>query len=376
MLKFLKLFTKKFIFRNLPEHKLIVFDCVNDKYFRELFQNTDYYSLSSRLERIETIFINFELIKFIFQNFLKRKIKQNYLISLIKQMKPKLVITLTDNSKEFSIISKYFDNEVPFYAIQGANRGDIKLKTIEDLKIYNFDTFFCYSPYEKDFYTKKKIKIKNYIYTGPIRASLALKYFNKERIVIKNKHDIFLPTELSYESPYNKFTNYSDSCKKLAEFTLSFCDKNNLKLIFSAEAEKNTELFRKENKFYKNVLQRYDVKLTPKAHKYSAYQNMLESNLIVGLNTTLLREAIYLRRKVFACNLTLFDQADFPIRNIASPVIKNQSQFNNHLSKLLEMENKTYFEIIKNEIFKITQIDQDCSEIINSKVNNIILNKI
>ena len=102
----------------------------------------------------------------------------------------------------------------------------------------------------------------------------------------------------------------------------------------------------------------------------------VESNLIVGLNTTLLREAIYLRRKVFACNLTLFDQADFPIRNIASPVIKNQSQFNNHLSKLLEMENKTYFEIIKNEIFKITQIDQDCSEIINSKVNNIILNKI
>ena len=35
---------------------------------------------------------------------------------------------------------------------------DIKLKTIEDLKIYNFDTFFCYSPYEKDFYTEKKSK--------------------------------------------------------------------------------------------------------------------------------------------------------------------------------------------------------------------------
>ena len=376
MLKFLKIFTKKFAFKNLSEHKLIVFDCINNKYFRELFKNTDYYSLSTRLERIETIFINFELIKFIFQNFLKRKLKQNYLISVIKQMRPKLVITLTDNSEEFSIISNYFENEVPFYAIQGANRGDIKLRRTEDLKIYNFDTFFCYSPYEKELYTKKKIKIKNYIYTGPIRASLALKYFKKERIVIKSKNDIFLPTELSFNSPYNKFTNYSDSCKKLAEFTLSFCKKNNLKLIFCAESEKNTELFRKENEFYKNVLQRYDVKLSPKTHNYSAYQNMLESNLIVGLNTTLLREAIYLRRKVFACNLTLFDQADFPIRNISSPVIKNQTQFDNHLSKLLEMENKTYFEIIKNEIFKITQIDQDCSEIINSKVNNIIHNKI
>ena len=38
MLKFLKKITKKFIFRNKSEHKLIVFDCVNDKYFRELFQ--------------------------------------------------------------------------------------------------------------------------------------------------------------------------------------------------------------------------------------------------------------------------------------------------------------------------------------------------
>ena len=67
-------------------------------------------------------------------------------------MKPKLVITLTDNSKEFSIISKYFDNEVPFYAIQGANRGDIKLKTIEDLKIYNFDTFLLQSIRERLLY--------------------------------------------------------------------------------------------------------------------------------------------------------------------------------------------------------------------------------
>ena len=85
-------------------------------------------------------------------------------------MRPKLVITLTDNSEEFSIISNYFKNEVPFYAIQGANRGDIKLKRTEDLKIYNFDTFFCYSPYEKDFYTKKKLKLKTIFI--PVRLEL------------------------------------------------------------------------------------------------------------------------------------------------------------------------------------------------------------
>ena len=155
--KIIILLKKKFIFQNLKKCNLIVFDCINDNYFEDLFDNVNYYSLSTRIERINKIYINLDVIKFILVNFLKRKLKQNYLISLIHQLDPKLVITLIDNSEEFSILSKYFNEKIPFYAIQGSNRGDIKLKSDDEVKVYNFNTFFCFGPYEKNFYLKKKL---------------------------------------------------------------------------------------------------------------------------------------------------------------------------------------------------------------------------
>ena len=97
----------------------------------------------------------------------------------------------------------------------------------------------------------------------------------------------------------NKFTNYSDSCIKLADYTANICSKHKLNLIFSAESFLNTKTFKKENEFYKDVLKTYNIKLTPKTSKYSTYINVLESKLVIGLNTTLLREAFYLKKKVF-----------------------------------------------------------------------------
>ncbi len=371
--KIIILLKKKFIFQNLKKRNLVVFDCVNDNYFEDLFDNVDYYSLSTRIERINKIYINLDVIKFILVNFLKRKLKQNYLISLINQLDPKLVITLIDNSEEFSILSKYFNEKIPFYAIQGSNRGDIKLKSDDEVKVYNFNTFFCFGPYEKNFYLKKKINIKNFIFTGPLRPSLALKHIKRERIIIKdNKFDIFLPTELSINSPYNKFTNYSDSCIKLADYTANICSKHKLNLIFSAESFLNTETFKKENEFYKDVLKTYNIKLTPKTSKYSTYINVLESKLVIGLNTTLLREAFYLKKKVFACNITNYVSANFPIKNISSPEIKDFNQFENHVLKLLEMKTENYFELIKNDLDKVVKFDVDCSSIINQEVKKII----
>lgn len=369
----LSLTKKKFIFKNLEKNDLVVFDCISDRYIKELFNKINYFSLSTRVDRIEKIYINLSIIKFIIKNFFRRKLKQNYLISIINQLDPKLIITLIDNSEEFSIISKHFKGKIPFFAIQQSNRGDIKLMSDEKAKVYDFDTLFCFGKYERDFYLKKKINIKNFIFSGPLRPSLALKYIKKERIKVKeNKFDIFLPTELSYSSPYNEFTNYSESCIKLADYTANVCKKHKLNLIFSAEAYPNTETLKRENDFYKEVLNNYEIKLTPKRSKYSSYVNVLESNLTIGLNTTLLREAFYLKRKVLACNLTNHIHADFPIKNIVSPEIGNFNDFEKHVLKLLEMKNETYFEILKDDINKVIQSDKDCCEIVNKEVKKII----
>ena len=374
--KLLILFKKKIIFSDLKKNNLVVFDCTSKNYIEDLFPSTPYYLLSNRIERVEKIFLNLSIIKFIFTNFFKRKLKQNYIIALIKQLKPKIVITLIDNSVEFSFIANYFKNKIPFYAIQGANRGDVKLSSDEEVNFISFDTLFCIGHADKNLYLKKKIKVKNFIVSGPLRPSLALKYIDKERIKIdSNKFDIFLPTELSINSPYNKFTNYSDSCLKLADYVLDICSKHKLKLVFSAESYLNSETFIKEQEFYKIILQKYNLDLYAKTSKYSTYIRILESNLTIGLNTTVLREALYLRKKIFACNLTNFVHADFPIKNISSPEIKNFNQFENHVLKLLELKTENYFEIIKTDLNKEFNINKDCSDIINQEIKKVINNQ-
>ena len=64
------------------------------------------------------------------------------MLSLIKQINAKVVVTMIDNSYDFSIAAKYFENKIPFLAIQGANRGDIKVQKNEEIKKYFLDTFF------------------------------------------------------------------------------------------------------------------------------------------------------------------------------------------------------------------------------------------
>jgi surface carbohydrate biosynthesis protein len=366
------LMKKNFVFKNLESNNLVIFDCINENYMKDLFDNTKYFSLSTRLDRIEKIYLNMDTLKFVVKNFFKRKLKINYLISIINQIDPKMIITLIDNSIEFSIISKHFKDKIPFYAIQGANRGDVKFMNEDEVKIFEFDTFFCFGNYEKKLYLKKNIKINKFIFSGPLRPSLALRHIKKEKIKLnENKYDIFLPTELSTGSPYNPHTNYSESCVRLADYTVNVCKRNRLNLIFSAEAYSNSKTLKDEHQFYKKIIDKYGVKLTPKTSKYSSYINVLQSNLIIGLNTTLLREAFYLNRKVLACNLTNHIHADFPVKSIASPDIKNFNDFEKQVLKLLDIKKETYFEILKDDINNVVQSDNDCYTIINDEVRRI-----
>ena len=371
--KFLLLFKKKFLFTKVEKKKIIIFDCQCNHLLDNLFIGYDYFLLSTRFNEIKLIYLNFELFKFIFCNFFKRSLKQNYLLSLIKQINAKVVVTMIDNSYDFSIAAKYFENKIPFLAIQGANRGDIKHENSEEVKKYFLDTFFCFGEYEKKLYEKKSIKVKNFIFTGPLKAGLAQNYIKAEKInIIENEYDICLPTELSTNHPFNDYCNYTESCKILSEYVHKLSNKHGLKLIFSGEGFENTKKRKDEINFYKDRLKSYKYEIVPKLHKYDCYTNILKSNMTIGLNTTLLREAFYLKKKVFACNLTQHENADFPIRNIASPRIKNFNEFEIHTLKLLEMRTEQYFEILKDQVDKVVKFGVKPDKIILDNISKII----
>ena len=373
--KLLSFFKKKFVFKKPNHKKIIVFDCESNNDLRHLFIENDYFLLSTRFNKIKLIYLNFELFKFFLFNFFKRSLKQNYLLSLIKQINAKVVVTMIDNSYDFSIAAKYFENKIPFFAIQGANRGDIKIQNNEEIKKYFLDTFFCFGEYEKKLYEKKLVRVKNFIFTGPLRAGLAQNYIKKEKInIIENEYDICLPTELSTDHPFSPYCNYAESCKILAEYVHKLCHKHGLKLIFSGEGFKNSKRREDEINFYKNQLKSLKYEIVPKLNKFDCYTNILKSNMTIGLNTTLLREAFYLKKKVFACNLTEYVNADFPIKNIASPIIKNFNDFEIHTLKLLEMKTSEYFEVLKDEVDKVVKFGVKSDEIILDNISKIINN--
>jgi surface carbohydrate biosynthesis protein len=119
---------------NLPKQKnLVIFDNTSFEDLENILKARDYFILKVRVNEIEEIFLNLQIIIEIFKNFLRYKTEKqkttnifwsSYLVSLITLLKPKLVITHIDNSKKFSEISKILSKKLKFFTIQNAARYD------------------------------------------------------------------------------------------------------------------------------------------------------------------------------------------------------------------------------------------------------------
>ena len=76
-----------------------------------LLSKKDFFLLKTRLEDIDEIYLNIEIIFFCLRNILKRSLRLNYLIIITKLVNPKNILTMIDNSTDFFIISNYFKKD-------------------------------------------------------------------------------------------------------------------------------------------------------------------------------------------------------------------------------------------------------------------------
>ena len=95
----------KFIFQ-VPKKKIVIFDCEGLE-IKDALSDFNYFIVYTRANKIKKIYFSKKILLFLFFNFFKKSLKQNYLIALIKEINPKIVITMIDNSEDFYIISKY-----------------------------------------------------------------------------------------------------------------------------------------------------------------------------------------------------------------------------------------------------------------------------
>ena len=353
------------ILSNPKKFRYLIFDDMSLGTVDKILPKKKFFILTTRIENFKEIYISKEIIVYIFKNFFKSSLKINYICSLIKIIKPQKIVTIIDNSNDFYYVYKIFKNSgISFYAIQNAYRNNIYLKQIFSLTNY-FGNYFCFGNYElnciKDNQAVKKIS--NVKPIGSLRIEIAKEYLLKnKKKKLKKIYDICLISEASYQISSSGAPDiyYHDDAHraqiKLLQYLLFFCEKNNKKLLFlgrdssvqNREDNKNEEILYYK---YKNKNKNFDIKFFDKT-KFENIKHLLQSEVVVGIGSTLVRESFGLKKKVLACDWlrksNYIGTNYFPSEGIVKLKSQKYSDFEKRMKEILKLEYNDYLSKVIN----------------------------
>ena len=353
------------ILSNPKKFRYLIFDDMSLGTVDKILPKKKFFILTTRIENFKEIYISKEIIVYIFKNFFKSSLKINYICSLIKIIKPQKIVTIIDNSNDFYYVYKIFKNSgISFYAIQNAYRNNIYLKQIFSHTNY-FGNYFCFGNYElnciKDNQAVKKIS--NVKPIGSLRIEIAKEYLLKnKKKKLKKIYDICLISEASYQISSSGAPDiyYHDDAHraqiKLLQYLLFFCEKNNKKLLFlgrdssvqNREDNKNEEISYYK---YKNKNKNFDIKFFDKT-KYENIKHLLQSEVVVGIGSTLVRESFGLKKKVLACDWlrksNYIGTNYFPSEGIVKLKSQKYSDFEKRMKEILKLQYNDYLSKVIN----------------------------
>ena len=373
----------QFNFGEPSKYDIIVFDDESFNILSNIFSKKNYFILQTRIARINKVYLSKKIVLLIIKNFFKASLKVNYLCSLIEIINPKIVVTFIDNSTEFSMSVKILKNKnIKFIAIQNAHRTHINYKKVR----VNIPNYYVFADYEREILLKSDSSYKNIIPVGSLTAAVAKKYLREKHDDLnEDLFDICFISEPHFKlnqdfGHIHQETNYKlqESVKALANNVLKFCKKHKKKMIFSGKADISSEYRKAEILSYKNMVDDHDFEISfHKKKEFINYKNIMQSKLIIGMNSTILRESFEFNKKVLWCNLVGHIDTKSPAEGICELKSKNFEDFEKRVLDILELNFEQYLSKIKNPDrfynFKIDTLDFLRSEIdtsINEKLRN------
>ncbi len=335
----------KFVFSNPPPKKNILFDDEQLNVSEKIFIKKNYFILKSRIENINEIFITIKIISYILKNFFKNSIKVNYISALIIIIEPKNIITITDNSIDFFLQAKILKNKkINFIAIQNAHRYD---NDPEIRKFRFLNNYFTFSNFEKKIFRNSSLN-KNIIPMGSIRSIMAKNYL-KNKVKDKKIYDICLISEPDLEIGGGDLNskNIDKKVALVAEHCLKFAKKFKKKIIFSGKHDVRSNFRFIEQRFYRYNLKnnKFRISFNNKL-KFGTYKNIIQSDVIIGCTSSLLRESFAFRKKILWCNF--IKEAKFPFNGPMCLNNYDYESFEKSLTSILKMNYKTFSKKIRN----------------------------
>ena len=381
----------------IENSKILIFDGTSVQDLEFLLEKYEYTVLENRFWRIKEINLSLktsvELIKNLISLTLNRKrisLSNLYLYTIIKLVKPKVIITSVDNSLQFHQLAKLLHEKIVFFAIQNANRLDYlnneyniknSLSNIDYNSHIFIPNFICFGDIEEKLAKKLNLNIKNFFKYGSIRTANFFCYVDKEKIDLKkNLYDVCLISELvdNFNEKFKK-KRIEEGLGNLARYTIKFAIEKNLKFTFASKYTKFKEnnMHNREIEFYKKYLNQkefdYLIKnLNEKKHRYSSYLAIFQSKVVVGCQSTLLRDKIGLREKILSSNLTDYENYNFPIDGICTINNCSYDEFLLRLSKIMTIDTKAYFKNLNQNEVMMYDEDNSMLDKVRLKINENI----
>ena len=350
------LINAKYIFQDPKKNKLLIFDDTSLDDLEHVLKGMSYFVLETRIERIRKIYLNFKVILLVIKNF-RGNLLSAYLMSLIEIVNPKIIFTFIDNSYKFSYFARNKHKNYHFVALQNGARYEqntlkyLKEKKIYTMKYYKFfiPTYLCFGQNEINDYKKNKIQVNKFIKVGSLRVSNFEHQAKKKKLVIKKPiYDICLISDVfAWDDIANiKNIRVIEGIVKLWKFLIKYSIENKKKFILATRQRKKT--FKIEKDFFKKYLTKKEFnfickRLYYRKEKFKTYKLLCQSKVLVGTLSTTLRENLYLKNKVLACNFSNTRLHDFPLKGICTLKDCNYNTFEKRMSKVLSISKKKLF---------------------------------
>lgn len=216
--------------------------------------------------------------------------------SIIKFLKPKIVITYIDNSTVVGVIKNMFPS-IPVVAVQNGTRWDLSRPNQPPLV---FDHYFSFGSVERDILSREGHFAAHIYPIGSVRAGL---FEEKYPASQKKEFDLCyisqysaLPLDVIDKWTHEMFTSYYEMGNHLFSIIAEFAEKNNLSLCVAMRSSLNSVGFEEERQYY-SYQGKTHIRHIPQS-PFSSYKAVQASRLSLTISSTLGYEALGLGERV------------------------------------------------------------------------------
>ena len=333
------------------------------------------------------LFISISFFLRIFTGLIKyRRLGAAIMTAIIKQLKPKVIITYIDNAPTISWIKK-LSPSVPVLAIQNGTRWDFSNKNRAHME---YDYYFSFGSVEADIFSQGGHTVSNFYPIGSLRAGI----FREEYPVSKEKEfDLCYISQLDPipsncagldEWTLEIFTSYYEVGKRYFDIIAKYAEENNLNLCVAMRSPQNSAESAMEREYFR-YQGHANIEYIPQS-RFSSYRAVQASKLSFTISSTLGYEALGLgERVIFAKDVevvkALVTQGTWTDNLVTHRLPELQrlhsldySELSFKAMELLKMTNENYINYSKNARAYYMNYDdeQKPHEIIKSKIKELL----